>query len=96
MARPVRWSFTAASDLEEVCAYIGQNSPHYASLFAERVLAATRRVSQFPQIGRVVPEYGDPALREVIYQSYRVVYRLSAEAVEIVQICHGARRLRPE
>ena len=96
MARPVRWSFTAASELEEICAYIGKDSPHYASLFAERILAATRRAGQFPQFGRIVPEYDDPAIREVIYQGYRVVYRLSGEAVEITQICHGAKPLREE
>lgn len=94
MARPVRWSFTATSDLEEICARIGKDSPHYAALFAERILAATRRAGQFPELGRIVPEYNDPAIREIIYQGYRVVYRILAEAVEVVQICHGAKRLR--
>lgn len=94
MARPVRWSHTAASDLEEICAYIGRDSLRYASLFAQRLIASTRRIGQFPEFGRMVPEYCDPAIREVIYQGYRVVYRLRAEAVEIVQICHAAKRLR--
>ena len=94
MARPVRWSHTAASDLEDICAYIGRDSPHYASSFAKRIVSATRLIGQFPESGRIVPEYRDPAIRELIYQGYRVVYRLKAEASEIVQICHGAKRLR--
>ena len=44
-----------------------------------------------PKLARIVPEYGDPDLRERIYQGYRIVYRLKEDAIEIVAICHGAR-----
>jgi len=50
-------------------------------------------LSSYPKSGRIVPEYGEPSLRERIYQGYRIVYRLRADAVEIVAICHGARRI---
>jgi len=46
-----------------------------------------------PELGRVVPEYGNRSLRERIYQGYRIVYRLGSGAIEIVAICHGARRI---
>ena len=44
--------------------------------------------------GRVVPEYGDEAICERIYQNYRIVYRLKSDTIEIVAITHGARPLR--
>jgi len=94
VARQVRWSPRAASDLEEICDYIARDSEHYAALFASRVVGAVRRIPRFPEAGRVVPEYGDDRLRELVLQNYRIVYRLTAEAIEIVTVCHGARPLR--
>lgn len=44
--------------------------------------------------GRIVPEVGDAALREIVHGNYRIVYRLTREAVEIVTVHHGARLLR--
>ena len=31
----------------------------------------------FPHIGRIVPEYNDPQLREILFRNYRIVYKLS-------------------
>ena len=93
MARPIRWSPRAASDLEEICRYIAKDSPHYAAIFARRVLDIVSRVPDFPQAGRIVPEYGDEALREKIYGNYRIVYRTSKNLIEIVAVCHAARPL---
>lgn len=46
-----------------------------------------------PQLGRMVPEFQDPLIREIIVRSYRVVYRLNhAEtSVEIIRFWHSAR-----
>jgi plasmid stabilization system protein ParE len=57
-----------------------------------------KRIEQlelFPYSGRVVPEYNQPNLREIIYQNYRVIYRVKTGLIEIVRITHGA-RLLPE
>ncbi len=43
-------------------------------------------------LGRIVPEYQEENLREKIFQSYRIVYRLKADIVEIVVISHGAKQ----
>jgi plasmid stabilization system protein ParE len=38
----------------------------------------------------------DESLREVVYENYRVVYRVRPDAVEILTVFHGARLLRLE
>lgn len=94
MAYKIRWSPRAASNFEEICAHIARDSEHYAALFAKQIDAVVRAIPEFPQAGRVVPEYGDESLREKIYENYRIVYRLKKEVVEIVVICHGARPIK--
>jgi hypothetical protein len=41
--------------------------------------------------GRIVPEVGDPMLRELFVYEYRLLYRVSSERVVIRAFLHGAR-----
>ncbi len=89
----IRWSPRAASDVEDIYAYIARDSEHYAAIFASQVLEIVRAIPTFPRSGRVVPEYRDNNLREKLFGNYRIVYRLREDVVEIVAIHHGARLL---
>ncbi len=53
--------------LENTAAYIAWESPRYAAVVASRLAAAVDHVEEFPQLGHVVPEVGDPAVRAVIH-----------------------------
>lgn len=53
------------------------------------VKALVRRVDRLQdhaQLGRAVPEYGHPQLRELVDKWNRVLYRLRPDAIEIVTI----------
>ena len=89
----VRWSLTAASDLETIEDWIAQDSPLYAVAFIDRLVSAAEKLRQFPEAGRIVPEFARQDLREVIYRSYRVVYLLQAGEVTVLRVVHGARDL---
>ncbi len=86
------WSPGTAADLEEVCDYIAKDSEYYARLFAQRITSLIEMIQEFPMVGRIVPEYQRKDLR-MIFQNYRVVYRIKPEVIEIVAIIHGARLL---
>jgi plasmid stabilization system protein ParE len=62
----------------------------YSSDKAARIVAElVRRVDRLedhPQLGRVVPEYGQWQLRELVDRWNRVLYRLRSDAVEVVTI----------
>lgn len=92
MAYRLSWSPMARQDLRELVAYIAEDDRRAASRFARGNFQAIGRLSQFPQSGRMVPEFGDPALREVIKPPCRVVYRVhsGAETVEIARVRHAA------
>jgi len=44
-------------------------------------------------LGRIVPEFEDALIREIIVRAYRVVYRLdhSQQLVEVIRFWHAAR-----
>jgi plasmid stabilization system protein ParE len=89
----IHWTVGASDDLRELVEHIGRDSPRYAAAFAARVVSSVKVLRRFPTLGRVVPEYGDETIREVIVGSYRVVYRLRAGDVGILAVVHAARDL---
>lgn len=89
----VVWSEQALRDVEHIRDYIAEDSPAYAQPFIERLLKATRHLPAFPESGRLMPEANSSSTREVIYQGYRIVYRLRLDTIEIVMVVHGSRDL---
>jgi toxin ParE1/3/4 len=87
------WSPSALTSLAEVCEYISRDSEHYAKLFAQRIFSAAEMLALFPESGRVVPEYDRRDLRELLFQNYRIVYRIKSDEVQIAAVVHGARLL---
>lgn len=75
----IRWTVGARQDLREMVAYIQRDSAVYAVEMAGRIVTAVEKLAELPNLGRIVPEYQDSSLREVIVGNYRVVYRLGAK-----------------
>lgn len=89
----VIWSARALMDLEDIQAYIAQDNPAYASVFVERLLHTTRHLPQFPLSGRLMPETQQLNIRELLFQDYRIIYRVQPELIEVVMVVHGSRHL---
>jgi plasmid stabilization system protein ParE len=89
----VVWSRRALLDVEHIRDYIAQDSPAYAQPFIERLLYTTRNLASFPLSGRPMPEADNPNIREVIYQGYRIIYRIGSGNIEIAMVVHGSRDL---
>ena len=89
----VRWTPQAADDLEAICLFIVRDAPQVAAAFAGRILAATDRLTEYPRLGRSVPELRSEDLREIIVGSFRVIYRIRNDVAQVLTIHHGARRL---
>jgi plasmid stabilization system protein ParE len=92
MAR-LRWTTQAADDIEAICEFVSRDSIYYAKIFARDVIDAVANLETFPLSGRVIPEFGDEALRELILGNYRVLYRTHPDLVEILAVYHSARLL---
>lgn len=89
----ITWSQRALSDIEEIISYISRDSEQYAVNFASKIVETVEKVGLFPDIGRIVPEYGDSELRELIYRNYRIVYKIKPGFIEIVTVFQGSRLL---
>lgn len=93
---PLVWTRRAIEDVQSIQRFIEKDSPHYAQLIRQKLIASVERLPVFPQSGRIVPEVNNPAIREVIQGSYRIVYRLVHGEIHILTVHHAARLLKFE
>jgi plasmid stabilization system protein ParE len=84
------WEVEAISDLDLIGDYIARQSPDYAPVYVQRVVDAVGRLEAFPLSGRVVPELSDGAIREIVFQNYRIVYEVNSDNVIILGVIHAA------
>lgn len=87
----VIWTEPALEDLQDIIEHIARDSFVYAERFGIRVVEAPRRLVQFPYCGRIVPEFEEENIRELIYGAYRIIYLIREEVCYIVAIIHGSR-----
>jgi toxin ParE1/3/4 len=92
----LRWSKRALDDLETIGEHIAADRPRVAVEWVARLFRRAEDAAEHPLAGRVVPERGDPSLREVIERRYRIVYRVFDDHVLIVTIFEGHKRFRGE
>lgn len=85
------WSPLADAQVDDAFAYIAADDPTAALAWLERMLERVRSLADYPDSGRMVPELRREDVRELIVPPYRVMYRRTADAVEIAAIRHGAR-----
>lgn len=95
MARGLVWSPEAIEDIESIASYIERDSPWYAKAVVSKIVETAETIPEFPEIGRIVPEVGDQAIRERFAYSYRIIYRLEPQRVLIAAVIHGRRLLQP-
>jgi plasmid stabilization system protein ParE len=84
---------SARADLRDIVRYISIDDPDEALRFGRFLISRSRLLSQSPELGRIVPEFEDALIREIIVRAYRVVYRLdhSQQLVEVIRFWHAAR-----
>ena len=89
----VRWTARARTDLAEIHRFIATDSPQAAERVAQAIVAAGRRLVQFPKSGRVVPESLTHGIREVLAPPYRILYVIRERSVYVLGVIHSKREM---
>ncbi|HSP81241.1 MAG TPA: type II toxin-antitoxin system RelE/ParE family toxin [Myxococcaceae bacterium] len=91
----VRWTQRSIEDLRAIGHYIAEDNPPAARQWLERLRQRAHQAAATPRAGRRVPELGREDIREVFLRSYRIVYRLARDGIEVLTVFEG-HRLFPE
>jgi len=86
----VRFTPSARAQFLSALTFIRRDKPSAAIRFRDGTENVLQRLENFPESGRVVPEFPDLPYREVIISPYRFFYRIKGDVIWIVAVWHGA------
>lgn len=92
----VTWTPLAIRRVREAADFIAQDRPEAAKTWVVGLFDTIKALGRFPNRGRRVPELDRRDVRELIYGSYRVIYRVEAKRVSILTVRHARRRFDPD
>lgn len=83
----------ALQDLESIITYIAQDNPDAANKFGKKLIEHTRVLHVSPTIGKEVPEFDNPNIRQLILKPYRVIYKIDEpnKQIHISRYWHSSR-----
>ena len=90
MTHRVRFTPAARAQFLAALAYINADNPPAALALRQRSGESVARLRDYPESGRVVPEFPELPFREVVVPPYRFFYRVKSGTVWIVAVWHGA------
>lgn len=90
----INWTSQALADLEAIGDFIARDTPNFAQVMVDRIFESVERLQPFPRSGRIVPEINQENIREIIFDSYRIVYLLRDETIFILTVFYGSRLLK--
>jgi len=91
------WTQKSVQRLNEYIDYIALDDYLKAEKWAFELIQKTELLVNQPNFGRIVPEFHNQDLREIIFGNYRIIYRtsLAQQKVFILTIWH-VRQLPPD
>ena len=92
----VVWAEQAWRRLSEIEEFIARDRPAAAAKLIDKLVDRGDALANHPDRGRKLPEIPGSGLRELVVDHYRIVYRKTANAVEVLTVFEGHRLLRPE
>ena len=91
----ISFADSAVADLEDIRSWYAQiDVPDVGERLLRAVVSRVECLAEFPESGRIVPEFGIAPLREVIHPPFRIVYRVSEGRVRVVRVWRSARLLK--
>jgi plasmid stabilization system protein ParE len=91
----ISFADSAVADLEDIRAWYAQlDVPDVGERLLREVVSQVERLAEFPESGRIVPEFGIAPLREVIHPPFRIVYRVGEGRVRVVRVWRSERLLK--
>lgn len=86
----VNFTPSAKTQFLSALSYIRKDKPSAAINFRNRAEKVLRRLEDFPESGRIIPEFPELPYREVIISPYRFFYKVKDNVVWVVAVWHGA------
>jgi len=91
----IEFTESAILDLEDIKSYyLELQVPHIGDKFISDIINHIETLPCNPEIGRLVPEFQMPHIKEVIHSPFRVVYTLNDISIQIIRVWRSERLMK--
>jgi toxin ParE1/3/4 len=84
----VTWAPLAIDRVAEIASYIAVDNPPAAEKWIRKIFARVEPLARLPESGRHLPETTRSDIRELVWENYRIIYRLAVHPVAILTVRH--------
>jgi len=91
----IQFAPSALEDLQTIATYYNdQGASEIGRQMIISLIEAVKELARYPEMGRIVPEFNETSLRELIRPPFRVVYRLEqGQKISVIRIWRSERIL---
>lgn len=91
----ITFAESAILDLQDIQSwYREQLVPEVGERLITELFNQVERLADFPESGRIVPEFNISNLREIVHTPFRIVYRMEASRLRVVRVWRSERLLK--
>lgn len=83
------WSPFAIERVTEFAEYIAQESPQNSLKFVEGIFQEVERLKKFPKLGRELREFKNREIREITWETFRILYRIEQDRIILLTVRHS-------
>lgn len=87
------WLTKANNDLIDIYNYISKDSIYYPMKTVNEIINKVEILRIFPYSGRILNDIVNEEYRELIYKSYRIIYKIKISTIYIHRVWHSAREI---
>ncbi len=85
----VEWTKKSIESIYQISEFYKVKSPKYADRLVDKFFEKGDLLGQFPKLGRQVPEFKSPLIRELLFQNFRIIYKYEKDLIQILTIHNG-------
>jgi toxin ParE1/3/4 len=71
-----------------------QGVPTVGEKWVTEIIAHVEILTDHPEIGRIVPEFAESKIRELIHPPFRIVYWLDNQTINVIRVWRSERLLQ--
>jgi len=91
----VTFAESAVQDLEAIQEYYKeQEVPEVGDRFVKEIITLVEGLTTHPDRGRVVPEFNNSQLRELVHPPFRIIYRRYKGKISVVRVWRSERLMQ--
>lgn len=87
------WSEKSIKSMENIAEYISADSEFYAKKTIREMKNLIDNLKLFPNMGKMVPEYNDISIKQILYKTYRIIYKIENNNIIVLTIISGFQKL---